>query len=102
MFIATDKIMKGEPFEARASALYFDVSKCCYLSLKEKLCSPVGLSLNRRFAFKHHNSVCQIGCHDEIMLNNKTSLFGVKDETVEEIIFKKNMKRSARVSIAIM
>ena len=97
MFIVTDKIIKGEPFEARASALYFDVSKCCYLSLKEKLCSPVGLSLNRRFAFKHHNSVCQIGCHDEIMLDNKTSLFGVKDETVGENIFEEKKKKVRRV-----
>ena len=65
---------------------------------KEKLCSPVGLSLNRRFAFKHHNSVCQIGCHDEIMLDNKTSLFGVKDETIGENIFEeKNRKFGACV-----
>ena len=39
--------------------------------------SPIRTSVDRGHTLKHHHTISQIGCHDEIMLHYKCRLFGM-------------------------
>jgi len=45
----------------------------------------IGSTVNRRTPLINNDLVSQVGCHDEIMLNNKCSFLGMKNESFDNL-----------------
>jgi hypothetical protein len=53
------------------------------VAASEKRLGLVGMSINTRLSIKDNDSVSEIGGHDEIVLDDESSLLGVHDESLD-------------------
>ena len=72
-------IVGGIPSEGDIQRLQEGIHACQQTLRLACSCSPAGLTV------VDNDAICQIGCHDEVMLYYERSLLGVHDEPLDDL-----------------